>query len=432
MPSGAERTVSGSPISVFQLRGVATTRRSSASIAARTSFVDVFPVEPVIPTTGQPRWRRQARASAASAASGSAAAMTAPPGSASGPRTSASACSSATRTPQAPSSSAPQREAPAVGVLPAQADEEVPRPGLARVDDDAGRPRAARPVRQRGVQQPAAGRPRDLRGVPGAGHQAGSARRASRATVASSKGTLRPPASSWPCSWPLPATTTTSPGRASSTARAIAVAAVRERLDLGVAARPAGAGQDLGDDRAGVLRARVVGGDDDVVGQRRGGGAHERALGPVAVAAGAEDHEHATLAQAAGGPQDVLERVRGVGVVDEHREGLALVDGLEAAGRQLGPGQAGRDRLVADAERARGGDRAEGVEDVEAPRQRHGELELARAEARARRARAQVGRAQVGVGALEADRHRVGELRGQAQPVLVVDVDHADRGRALE
>ena len=90
-----------------------------------------------------------------------------------------------------------------------------------------------------------------------------------------------------------------------------------------------------------------------MVGQRRGRGAHERPLGPVAVAAGAEDHEDATLAQAARGPQDVLEGVRGVRVVHEHREGLALVDGLEAPGRQLGPGQAGGDRLVADAQRAR-------------------------------------------------------------------------------
>ena len=37
-------------------------------------------------------------------------------------------------------------------------------------------------------------------------------RSSSRATSRSSKGIFRPPASSWPCSWPLPAITTVSPG----------------------------------------------------------------------------------------------------------------------------------------------------------------------------------------------------------------------------
>ena len=39
--------------------------------------------------------------------------------------------------------------------------------------------------------------------------------------MTSSKGSLRPPSNSCPCSWPLPAITTTSPSRASSIARAI-------------------------------------------------------------------------------------------------------------------------------------------------------------------------------------------------------------------
>ena len=49
-----------------------------------------------------------------------------------------------------------------------------------------------------------------------------SPRRASRATSRSSNGSLRPPSNSWPCSWPLPAITTMSPGPASCMARAMA------------------------------------------------------------------------------------------------------------------------------------------------------------------------------------------------------------------
>ena len=65
-------------------------------------------------------------------------------------------------------------------------------------------------------------------------------------------------------------------------------------LDEGVGPHGGGdAGEDVGDDRAGVLGARVVGGDDQLVGQLGAGGAHEGALGAVAVAAGAEDGEEA-------------------------------------------------------------------------------------------------------------------------------------------
>ena len=68
------------------------------------------------------------------------------------------------------------------------------------------------------------------------------------------------------------------------------------------------------------------------VGEPRGDLAHQRALAAVAVAAGAETHDHAARASsAARGLQHVLERVGRVRVVDEHGEGLALVDRLEAA-----------------------------------------------------------------------------------------------------
>src|SRR5262245_56117636 len=49
-------------------------------------------------------------------------------------------------------------------------------------------------------------------------------------------------------------------------------------------------GQDLVDDGAGRLRARVVRGDPHPIGQPRRDPAHDRALAAVAVAAAAEDH----------------------------------------------------------------------------------------------------------------------------------------------
>ena len=68
--------------------------------------------------------------------------------------------------------------------------------------------------------------------------------------------------------------------------------------------------------------------------------AHERALAAVAVAAAAEDAEHARRgAMLARGAQDVLQRVGRVRVVDDDREVLALVDRLEAP-RHLADGRA--------------------------------------------------------------------------------------------
>src|SRR5215208_1789615 len=91
-------------------------------------------------------------------------------------------------------------------------------------------------------------------------------------------------------------------------------------------ARPGAAGHplgDLGDDRLRDLGAGVVGGDHGHVGQPPGDLAHERPLGPVAVAAAAEDHDHPAAGDRPGRPQDVVERVGSVGVVDQDGERLA-------------------------------------------------------------------------------------------------------------
>ena len=53
------------------------------------------------------------------------------------------------------------------------------------------------------------------------------------------------------------------------------------------------------DDRERILAARVVGGDDHAVGEARGDRAHQRALGRVAVAAGAEHDREAPAARCA-------------------------------------------------------------------------------------------------------------------------------------
>ena len=72
--------------------------------------------------------------------------------------------------------------------------------------------------------------------------------------------------------------------------------------------------------------------------------------------------------------EHVLQRVRRVGVVDQHREALPLIDGLEPP-RDL-PGALDRRhrRVERDPERACGGERREHVGDVEAPAQRRAQL----------------------------------------------------------
>ena len=102
---------------------------------------------------------------------------------------------------------------------------------------------------------------------------------------------------SWPCSCPLPAITTTSPGSASATARSDRAPPVRIDLD----ARP-GALQHVLDDRERILAARVVGGDDDEVGAPHGDGTHHRPLAAVAVASRAEDADQPPARRARGPP----------------------------------------------------------------------------------------------------------------------------------
>lgn len=51
MSGSTRETVTGKPISLLKLRAFATVGPCAARTVSRTSLVDVFPAEPVIPTT---------------------------------------------------------------------------------------------------------------------------------------------------------------------------------------------------------------------------------------------------------------------------------------------------------------------------------------------------------------------------------------------
>ncbi len=228
VPSGAASTASGSPISVLKLAGLAATRRCGAISAAISCLVEVLPTEPVTPITAASSARRQAVASVCSASSGSSATSTAPPESPS------ACCRIDEHAPRARR----QRvggEPAAVHALAAQADEQVARLDRARVDDGARRPArtAARRAARRPLRRPARHPRRSRAGT--------CAAIASRATAESSNGSLRPFSNSWPCSCPLPAITTTSPGSASAIAWKIVArrSASRSTAACGRAGMPA-------------------------------------------------------------------------------------------------------------------------------------------------------------------------------------------------
>jgi hypothetical protein len=79
--------------------------------------------------------------------------------------------------------------------------------------------------------------------------------------------------------------------------------------------------------------------------------AHLRPLLPIAIAAGSEHAQHAAT-ELAGRQEHVLERVRRVGIVDEHRERLPFVDLLEPSGDCADRGERTLGGRVVDAEQA--------------------------------------------------------------------------------
>ena len=190
-------------LGVEVLRGWPRRAGAGASIAARMSFVEVLPVEPVIADDAGSRARAARRSRArCSAASGSSAASTR------AGRRAARRVGVLGRDEHAPRARRPAPAARSARRRRARRrspTKRSPGPGVARVDHRARRAgrRAARARDEPRRPRPAATLLRRPR----------RARSASRATATSSNGTLRPPANSWPCSWPLPAMTTTSPAR---------------------------------------------------------------------------------------------------------------------------------------------------------------------------------------------------------------------------
>ena len=144
-------------------------------------------------------------------------------------------------------------------------------------------------------------------------------------------------------SWPLPAISTTSPRRRPRKARAMAV------RRSGSTSRRVGAPAGTPDSTAAMMAAgsslRGLSEVTTATSARAGrGGAHGRPLGGVAVAAAAEHHEHPACGGLAGRRQGLGQAVGRVGVVDDHGEGLAGVDRLEAAGHRRGGRRARRPR----------------------------------------------------------------------------------------
>ena len=255
------------------------------------SFVEVFPTEPVIATTRASLRARTALPSAASAAW----------------------ASSGTSVAAAPRARASSRNA---------------SPPETATNRSPGRSRRESTLTPVTVSASLSSRPSESSRTSASGKRdQPPPPSASFAASRSSNGTVRS-ANSWPCSAPLPAMRTTSPGCASSTARPIAAA-----RSSSTSTSPSAPRHDLGDDRLGILAARVVGGDDRDVGELGGELAHQRPLAAVAVAAGTDDDDDAVpVRELARRAQHLLERVGLVRVVDDDVERLAGVDRLEAAG----------------------------------------------------------------------------------------------------
>ena len=98
---------------------------------------------------------------------------------------------------------------------------------------------------------------------------------------------------------------------------------------------------DLGQNRQRLLGAGIVACGDHKVASLPRGLAHLGTLGAVAVAAAAEERDHAAAGlrrHLAGKGGQIAQGVVGVGVVHNHREGLAGIDGLKAAGNGLEAG----------------------------------------------------------------------------------------------
>ncbi len=135
----SRRSVSGSPISLFSLPSDRSTLRDRESTVATASLVEVFAIEPVMPTTRGSNRRRQAAASAWSAAMPSPARTTEHPSAdaETSPSSSASGTSRVTTSAAAPRATAsPRKRCPSV-CSPGRATKSMP--GSTRRESTAAR-----------------------------------------------------------------------------------------------------------------------------------------------------------------------------------------------------------------------------------------------------------------------------------------------------
>ena len=170
------------------------------------------------------------------------------------------------------------------------------------VGTDRRRPaRAAADARSAAASRPGSWRVAVVLGhrPQGYGVSRSRARRSAASASARSSHGIGPSGPMIARSWPLPASSTMSPGRARS--KAASMAARRSAIDQQVVVAPLADGlratRDLVEDASRILAARVLVGDDDDPGTLAGDPAHQRALGGVALAGRAEDRDQAAAAR---------------------------------------------------------------------------------------------------------------------------------------
>ena len=94
------------------------------------------------------------------------------------------------------------------------------------------------------------------------------------------------------------------------------------------------AGLNFGENRQRIFGARIVAGGDDEIASLARGLAHLGPLGAVAIAAAAEQRDHAPAGLRGHLPRQgsqIAQRIVGVRVVHDHGERLARIDRLKAA-----------------------------------------------------------------------------------------------------
>jgi hypothetical protein len=193
------------------------------------------------------------------------------------------------------------------------------------------------------------------------------------------------------------------------------------------------ANDNVVDDAYRILRARIIGGENDMVGQAAGDFSHHGALGPVAITPAAEDDNHAALGQLPGRLQEVGKGQVGVCEIHHDGERLTQSDGFKAAWDTLERADTGGDGAEGKPQPKGGGRRGQKVVKVRAPNQGrfHGDGAIGRRQGEPGAAKAQAcaldrdGFA-VPLDAVEKD-FSLGHLL-QLEPVRIVSVEYGQGG----